>query len=218
MGPARPAQPSYSLDSLSVPIETPLERLTMTVLILGLILFLGTHSVSVVAPAWRDAMHARLGEGPWKGLYSVASAVGFVLIVIGYGLARQQPVALYTPPLWLRHLALLLLVPVFPLLMAVYLPGRIKSAARHPMLLATKLWAVAHLLANGTAADVLLFGGFLAWAVADRISLKHRAQRALPGARPSPFNDAIAVLGGLALYALFLLRAHAWLFGVSPLG
>jgi uncharacterized membrane protein len=190
----------------------------MTTLVLGLFIFLGVHSVAIVAPAWRDAMQARLGEGPWKGLYSVASAVGFALIVIGVGMARQQPVVLFTPPVWLRHLALLLLVPVFPLLLAAYLPGHVKSAARHPMLLATKLWALAHLLANGNAADVLLFGGFLAWAVADRISLKHRPQRALPGAGPSPFNDAIAVLGGLALYALFLLKAHAWLIGVSPLG
>jgi uncharacterized membrane protein len=190
----------------------------MTTLILGLILFIGVHSVSIVAPAWRDAMHARLGEGPWKGLFSVVSGVGFVLIIVGFGLARQQPVMLYTPPTWLRHLALLLLVPVFPLLLAVYLPGRIKSAAKHPMLLAIKLWALAHLLATGRLGDVLLFAAFLAWAVADRISLKHRPQRTLPGAKPSPLNDVIAVIGGLALYALFLLKAHAWLIGVSPLG
>jgi uncharacterized membrane protein len=190
----------------------------MTTLILGLIVFLGAHSVAIVAPAWRDGMHARLGEGPWKGLYSLVSAFGFVLIIIGYGLARQQPVVIYTPPLWLRHLSLLLLVPVFPLLLAPYLPGRIKSAAKHPMLLATKLWALAHLLANGNLADVLLFGGFLAWAVTDRISMRHRQQRAVPGAKASPLNDAIVVLGGLALYALFLFKAHAWLFGVSPLG
>ncbi len=189
----------------------------MTLLVLGLIIFIGVHSVSIVAPAWRNAMQARLGEGPWKGLYSVASVAGFVLIVVGYGIARQQPVVLYAPPPWLRHLALLLLVPVFPLLLAAYLPGRIKSAAKHPMLFAVKLWALAHLLANGNAADVLLFGGFLAWAVADRVSLKHRPQRALPGAGPSSLNDAIAVLGGLALYALFVFRAHVWLIGVSPL-
>jgi uncharacterized membrane protein len=203
---------------VSVLIETRLERTTMTPLILGLIVFLGVHSVSIVAPAWRDAMQARLGEGPWKGLYSVVSAFGFVLIVIGYGMARQQPVVIYTPPLWLRHLSLLLLVPIFPLLLAPYLPGRIKTATKHPMLLATKLWALAHLLANGNLADVLLFGGFLAWAVADRLSMRHRQQRAVPGAKASPLNDAIVVLGGLALYALFLFEAHAWLFGVSPLG
>ena len=188
----------------------------MTLLVLGLILFLGAHSVSIIAPAWRDARLDKLGEGPWKGLYSVVSLVGFVLIIVGYGMARQQPEVLYTPPIWSRHLAALLMVPVFPLLLAVYLPGRIKSAARHPMLLATKLWALAHLLANGNVADVLLFGGFLAWAVADRISLKHRPQRALPGAPASPLNDWIAVIGGLAIYAFFVFRAHVWLIGVAP--
>jgi uncharacterized membrane protein len=194
------------------------ERATMTTLILGLILFLGVHSVSIAAPGWRAATAARLGEGPWKGLYSLASLVGFTLVVVGFGMARQQPIVLYTPPTWTRHLALLLLVPVFPLLLAVYLPGRIKTAAKHPMLLATKLWTLAHLLANGTAAHVILFGAILAWAVADRISLKHRPQRALPGAKPSPLNDAIAVVAGLALYVVFLFWGHAWLIGVSPLG
>lgn len=188
----------------------------MTILILGLVLFLGVHSVSIVAPGWRDATQARLGEGPWKGLYSLLSIVGFALIIIGYGLARQSPVVVYTPPAWLRHLALLLLLPAFPLLLAAYLPGRIKSAAKHPMLLSVKLWAAAHLLANGNAADLLLFGGFLVWAAADRISFRHRVQRALPGAPARPMNDAIAVVGGLALYALFVFGGHAWLVGVAP--
>jgi uncharacterized membrane protein len=188
----------------------------MTLLILGLALFLGVHSVSIVAPAWRDAMQSRVGEGPWKGLYSLVSIAGFALIVVGYGMARQSPVVLYAPPTWLRHVALLLLLPVFPLLLAAYLPGRIKTAAKHPMLLSVKLWAAAHLLANGNAADVLLFGGFLAWAVADRISFKHRAQRPLPGAPASPLNDVIAVVAGLALYALFVFGGHAWLIGVAP--
>lgn len=189
----------------------------MTTLILGLVLFLGVHSVAIAAPGWRSAVIARRGEGLWKGLYSVVALAGFVLIVVGYGLARQQPVVLYTPPTALRHVALLLMVPVFPLLFAAHLPGRIKQAAKHPMLLATKLWALAHLLANGTAADVLLFGGFLAWAVADRISVKHRAAPAKPAGAPSARNDAIALVGGLAVYVLFLLWAHAWLIGVSPL-
>ena len=158
-----------------------------------------------------------MGEGAWKGMYSVVSLSGFVLIIVGYGLARQQPEILYTPPAALRPLALLLLVPVFPLLLAAYLPGRLQRAAKHPMLLAVKCWALAHLLANGTAADVLLFGGFLAWAVADRISLKRRTPRAVPGAPPSAANDLIAVIGGLALYLVFLFWAHAWLFGVAPL-
>lgn len=189
----------------------------MTLLILGLVIFLGVHSVAIVAPAWRDAQLARLGELPWKGLYTVVSLIGFALLVYGYGLARQSPVVLYTPPIWTRHLALLLLLPVFPLFLAAYLPGRIKAAAKHPMLLATKLWATAHLIANGTLADVLLFGGFLAWAVADRISVKRRPPRAVPGAPASPVNDLIAVAGGLALYAWFLFGLHAWLIGVRPL-
>jgi uncharacterized membrane protein len=188
----------------------------MATLILGLVIFLGVHSVSIVAPGWRDALAAR-NEAAWKGGYTLASIAGFVLIVVGYGLARQQPVVLYAPPAGLRHLALLLLLPVFPLFLATYLPGRIRSATRHPTLVATKLWAVAHLLANGTLADVLLFGGFLAWAVADRISMKRRAQRPIPSAPPRAWNDAVAVVGGLALYALFVLDLHGRLFGVAPL-
>ena len=190
----------------------------MTILILGLMIFLGVHSVSIAAARWRSAAIARRGEGAWKGLYSVVALVGFVLIVVGYGLARQQPVVLYTPPLALRHVALLLMVPVFPLLIAAQIPaGRIKRAAKHPMLLATKFWALAHLLANGTAADVLLFGGFLVWAVADRISVKRRPAAAKPAAAPSARNDVIAMVGGLAGYVVFVLWAHAWLMGVSPL-
>jgi uncharacterized membrane protein len=190
----------------------------MIVLILGLVLFLGIHSVSIVAPAWRDAQVAQRGDKAWKGIYTVISIVGFVLLVYGYGIARQSPVVLYSPPLWTRHLTLLLMIPVFPLLIAAYAPGRIQAATRHPMLAATKLWAFAHLLANGTLADVLLFGGLLAWAVADRISLKRRPARPVPGAPRSPMNDVIAVVAGLAIYALFVFKAHLWLFGVSPLG
>ena len=189
----------------------------MTLLIVGLVLFLGIHSVSILAPAWRDAQVARRGEGPWKGLYSLVSITGFVLLIYGYGVARQSPVVLYTPPQGMRHLAMLLMLPVFALLLAPYLPGRIKKAAKHPMLLAVKLWALAHLLANGTLADVLLFGGFLAWAVADRISLKRRPARPVPGAPVRVINDAIVLVGGLAIYVLFVLWAHQWLFGVSPI-
>ena len=189
----------------------------MTLLILGLLLFLGIHSVSIVAPAWRDAQVAKRGENTWKGIYSVLSIVGFVLLVYGYGQARQTPVPLYAPPIALRHVALLLMLPVFVLLLAAYLPGRIQTAAKHPMLLATKLWATAHLLANGNLADVLLFGGFLAWAVADRISMKRRAPRAVPGAPAGRFNDAIAIVAGLALYGLFVKGGHAWLIGIGLL-
>ncbi len=190
----------------------------MIVLVIGLILFFAVHSIAIVKPVWRDRMAATLGEWPWKGLYSLVSLAGLVLIVWGYGLARQDPVFLYIPPVWLHHVALLLLIFAFPLLLATYLPGRIQTMTKHPMLVATKLWALAHLLANGTLADVLLFGSFLVWAVVDRISLKRRTPPAVLGAPPSRFNDAIAVGGGLALYAAFLLGLHAWLFGVSPIG
>lgn len=189
----------------------------MGVLILGLVLFLGVHSVAIVSPGLRQRARGRLGEGAWKGLYSIVSLVGFVLIVYGFGLARQAPIVLYSPPIWLRQVALLLMLPVFPLLIAAYLPGRIKTAMKHPMLVAVKLWAFAHLLANGQVADVLLFGGFLAWAVADRISLKRRPPQTLRIAAPGRWNDAIAVVLGLAVYALVIGWAHARLFGVSPL-
>jgi uncharacterized membrane protein len=189
----------------------------MALFVLGLVLFLGVHSVAIVAPAWRDAQVAR-SAGTWKGLYSIVSVIGLVLLVYGYGLARQAPVVLWTPPAALRHIALLLMLPVFPLLLAAYLPGRIQAAARHPMLLAVKFWATAHLLANGTLVDVILFGAFLAWAVIDRIAVKRRAvQRAVPGAPPSALNDAIALVFGLAIYVAFLFWVHRWLFSVSPL-
>jgi len=188
----------------------------MSILIAGLVVFFAVHSVSIFNEPWRDSMVAKLGEWPWKGVYSMAAIIGFVLIVWGYGLARVDPVVLYSPPMWLRHVSILILVPVFPLLLAAYLPGRIQAMTRHPMLVATKLWAVAHLLANGTLADVLLFGSFLVWAVIDRISMKRRTQRLIPGAPPSKFNDIIAVLFGLVLYTVFVLWLHAWLIGVSP--
>ncbi|MDM0023153.1 NnrU family protein [Variovorax saccharolyticus] len=191
----------------------------MSVLCIGLILFLGIHSVSIVAPAWRDAQARQHGEWTWKGIYSLVALAGLVLVIIGYGLARQSPVVLYTPPTALRHLAMLLMLPVFPLLFAAYLPGRIQRAAKHPMLLAVKLWATAHLLANGNLADVLLFGSFLAWAVADRISVKRRAlPRSVPGAPPGPLNDIAAAAGGLVVYVGVLFSAHAWLTGVPLLG
>jgi len=191
----------------------------MSLLVAGLILFLGVHSVSIVAPAWREAQIARRGERTWKGLYALVSLAGLLLLIYGYGVARHAPVVLYTPPVALRHVALVLMIPVFPLFIAAYFPGRIQRSAKHPMLLAVKFWATAHLLANGTLADVLLFGGFLLWAVADRISVKRRAvPHAVPGAPPSPLNDVIAVIGGLAVYLAFVFWIHVRMTGVSPLG
>lgn len=192
----------------------------MFVFVVGLAIFLGIHCVSIVAPRWRAAFVAQRGEGFWKGTYSVLAAIGLALLVVGHGMARREPIVLYAPPAALRHLALLVMVPFFPLLLAAYFPGRISRLARHPMLLAVKLWALAHLLANGTLVDVMLFGSFLAWAVADRVSIKRRpvdvAHRA-PALPARPYNDAVVVLGGLALYIAFVFWAHRWLIGVSPL-
>ena len=191
----------------------------MGILILGLAAFLGTHSLSIIAPSFRARMSARLGEWGWKGLYGIASLIGLALIVHGFALARAEPVVLYVPPPWMRHVTFLLMLPVFPLTLAAYLPGRIQALTRHPMLAAVKFWAFAHLLMNGRLADVALFGGFLAWAVADRISLKRRTVvRAVRTAPPGRWNDAIAVVAGLGLYGLFIGWAHLRLFGVSPLG
>ena len=186
----------------------------MLKLVAGLVIFLGVHSIRIVAPAWRDRMVERLGAAGWKGVHSVASLAGFVLIVAGYSAARLEPVVLYYPPFWLRHVTMLLMLPVFVLLIAAYLPGRIRTAVKHPMLTATKAWALSHLLANGMLADVLLFGGFLAWAVLDRIAVGRRPQPAPSAARPPLANDVIAVVGGLVLYAAFSMWLHQPLIGV----
>jgi uncharacterized membrane protein len=189
----------------------------MIYLIAGLIVFLGVHSVAIIAPAWRDATAARLGERTWKGLYSLASIASFVLLIWGYGVARMDPVVLYTPPASLRWLTALIMLPVFPLLLAPYFPGRIKAALKHPLLAAVKFWALAHLLSNGTLADLLLFGGFMFWAVADRISFKRRVQRPLKAAPQSRFNDAIAIAAGLVLYVVFMRWLHVRWIGVSAI-
>ncbi len=189
----------------------------MTVLVVGLIVFLGIHSISIVAPNFRDRVAARIGAGPWRGIYSLISLIGLVLLIWGYGLARRDPVLVYNPPYWTHYVTAVLMLPVFPFIFAPYLPGRIKAVLKHPMLVAVKLWAVAHLISNGMLADVLLFGGFLIWAVVDRISYRWRVQRPLHTAPPAARNDVIVVIVGLALYALFLLWLHQKWIGVAPL-
>ncbi len=192
----------------------------MTLLILGLVVFLGIHSVSIVAGDWRALQIALKGDGWWKGVYSLIAAVGLVLLIVGYGQARHEAVLWYAPPRAMRHLALLTMLPVFPLLLATYFPGRISRTLKHPMLVAVKLWALSHLLANGTSNDVVLFGAFLAWAVADRISVKRRPadeRHDIATAPPKPYNDVIAVLAGLVIYVAFIAGLHRWLIGVSPL-
>ncbi len=190
----------------------------MSTLIAGLLLFLGVHSIAILSPGLRDRLAARLGTGPWKGLYALAATVGLVLVVRGFLPARAVATTWYIPTAPMRWAAVLLMLGVFPCLLASHLPGKIQSTLRHPMLVATKAWAVAHLLANGSSADVLLFGSLLAWAVVERISLNRRPARPLPMAPARPLNDVIAVVAGLGVYALFVGGLHRVLFGVSPLG
>lgn len=190
----------------------------MTYLAFGLLLFLGAHSVRIFADGWRTAQLARLGEAKWKGLHSLVSALGLGLIVWGYAQARGEALPLWQPPVWMRHAAAGLTLPAFVLLVAAYVPGtRIKAAVGHPMVAGVKLWALAHLLSNGRAAAVLLFGAFLAWAVADFASARRRdrlAGRRCPAGAIS--RDLLVVGVGVVAWALFAYVLHPWLIGVSP--
>jgi uncharacterized membrane protein len=189
------------------------------VLILGLILFLAPHSVRIFADGWRGQMVARFGENGWKGLYSVVSLVGLVLIVWGYGMARQEPVLLWDPPTWTRHIAILLNLIAF-ILFAFYLvpAGRLKARIGHPMDGSVKVWAFAHLISNGTLADIVLFGAFLVWAIVDYASNRRRDRAAGTVRVAGPVRtDAIAVLVGVVIWAAILWRIHEWVIGTSPL-
>ncbi len=192
----------------------------MTALILGLVVFLGVHSVRIVGDGWRSRQIGRLGEAKWKGLYSLVSLAGFALIIWGYGLARAEPVVIWSPPVWTRQLAALLTVPAFILIVAGNVPGtRIKAAVGHPMVLGVKIWAFAHLIANGTFADVLLFGSFLLWSVVDFASARRRDRAAGTRYPPgSPARDAVAIVVGLAAWVIFGFWLHGWLIGVRPFG
>jgi uncharacterized membrane protein len=190
----------------------------MTALLMGLVLFLGMHSARIVAEGARTRFVAQRGERAWKGLYSLVSALGLVLIVWGFASARQQPVTLWDSPAWTRPLASLLMLLSFVLVTAVYVPrNHIKARLQHPMVLGTKAWALAHLLANNTLADVLLFGGFLLWAVlAYRAARgRDRAAGVVPVAGRWPATVLTAGVGAL-LWAAFALWAHGPLFGVKP--
>jgi uncharacterized membrane protein len=189
-------------------------------LILGLVLFLGVHSVRIFANGWRDAQVASMGELRWKGLYALFSALGLGLIIWGYGMARADAIGLWNPPVWTRHLTALLTVPVFILLVAAYLPGsHIKAKIGHPMVAGVKIWALAHLLANGNLADVALFGAFLAWAVANFVSARRRDRIAGRSYVAQGWSRDAAVAGiGLLAWAGFAFWGHAWLIGVKPFG
>lgn len=189
----------------------------MVPLVMGLALFIGVHLVTT-QPDLRHGLSQRMGLGAYKGLYSLLSFAGLALIVLGYHKAQLAPgknPVLWNTPHWGRHIAMLLMLPVFPLLAATYLPGRISAAVRHPMITAVKFWALAHLFVRGDAASILLFAGLLGWAVYDRISLKQREAGGLVTVKTGPpRNDIIAIVLGLAIYAIFLKWGHAAIIGV----
>ncbi|MDR3494619.1 MAG: NnrU family protein [Ancalomicrobiaceae bacterium] len=191
----------------------------MLILLIGLVIFFAVHSLSII-PGGRAAIAGRIGDPGTKAVVGILSLIGLVLIVWGVGAARAAGgiTVLWTPPAWTRHITFLLMLPVFPLLIAAYVPGRIRSTVKHPMITAVKVWAFAHLLSNGTLMDVLLFGAFLVWGVADRISLKRRG-----APNPAPVavfttGDWVAVIAGLVLYGLMLWRGHLLLIGVPLIG
>jgi uncharacterized membrane protein len=192
----------------------------MTTLLAGLVLFLGAHSVRIFADGWRSAQIARAGTGAWKAIYSIVSLAGFAMIVWGYGQTRLAPVDLWFPPAWTRHAAALLTLPAFILLAAAYVPGtRIKAAVGHPMVAGVKLWAFAHLLSNGRLGDVVLFGAFLAWAIADFIASRRRDRAAGTRHAVGPASkDVLAVVIGVVAWAAFAFALHGWLIGVRPFG
>lgn len=194
----------------------------MLTLVVGLVLFIAAHLVPT-QPELRAGLVERFGEAAYRIAFTAASLAGLTLIVLGYGKLQVMPGKnpdLWFPPMWLRHVALVLMLPSLILLVAAYVPSRIRDAAKHPMLAAIKLWALAHLLANGDLASVVLFGSLLAWAVYDRISVGRRAALGPLGARRGGpiLNDVLVVGAGFALYVLLIAGGHRLLFGVSPLG
>ena len=191
----------------------------MAILILGLVIFLGLHSIRIVSGSGREKAIARFGEGPWKGIYSLVSAIGFVLIVWGFARARHDATQLWTPFPGARHITMLLMLAAL-ILLASYLFKRshITAAVHHPMLWAVLLWSAGHLVANGSVADLVLFGAFLVWSAADLASSYGRDRRnGVIYPAPEIRATAGAVVVGLVLYAVLLGGLHLWLFGVSPL-
>lgn len=188
----------------------------MTLLVLGLIVFIAAHSVRIVADDWRTARVQAMGERTWKNVISLVSIVGFVLLVIGYGQARAVPVPVYSPPAWGRMAAMAFTLVAFVLFAAAYVKGtRIKARIGHPMVAGVKVWAFGHLLANGNLADVVLFGALLAWAVVDYLASRRRDRAAGTVYPIGPLSrDVIAVVAGAVLWAVFARWLHGPLIGV----
>jgi uncharacterized membrane protein len=192
----------------------------MLMLIAGLVIFLGLHSSRVFAEGFRGSIISTRGENAWKGIYSIVSIAGFVLIVYGYGESRLAPITLWNPPVWTRHVAGLLMLVAFVFLAAAYVPKNpIKARLGHPMLIGTKVWAATHLLANGNVGDVVLFGSFLVWAVLCFRAAKKRDRVAGTTYQSGPAVTMFATIGlGILLWAAFAFYLHAAWIGVRPFG
>ena len=191
----------------------------MAILVLGLVIFLGLHSTRIVSESGRERAISRIGEGPWKGVYSLISAIGFVLIVWGFARARYDAPQFWTPPAGARHITMLLML-VALILFASFLFKRshIAVLTHHPMLWSVLLWSAGHLFANGSAADLVLFGAFFVWSAADLVSAYARDRRnGVVYPEPQVAATAGAVVVGLVVFALLIGGLHLWLFGVSPL-
>lgn len=191
----------------------------MSLLIIGLIIFLGSHSCRIFAEPWRNQMIDRLGEVKWKGLYTIVSLIGLVIVVIGYGQARQNPIVIWQPPIYLMHIAVLLNLVAFIFLAASFSTNNaIRLKLKHPMILGVKVWALAHLLANGTLADMILFGSFLLWSVLDFRSARKRPILMPQKVVVSSKATIIVIVSGFVVWAAFVFGLHQYLIGVSPLG
>lgn len=188
----------------------------MTLLIVGIIVFLGLHLLPAVS-GLRDRLVGRFGQNGYRAVFSLLSIAGLVLLV--YGFAKAPVIQVWSPPGWTRWVAIVLMLPAFIFVVAAYVPGRIKAKLKHPFLVAIKIWALAHLIANGDLASIILFGSFLVYAAFDRITLKHRHPTSLIGVRKmgAPRNDVTAVVLGVVLYVAFLVWLHPLLIGTAPL-
>jgi len=195
--------------------------MAMLTLIVGLILFLGVHSVRIFADDWRTRQQQKWGVDAWRGVYAVLSLAGLLLVIYGFGLVRNEPVLVWIPPTGMRHAASLFTLMAFILLAAAYVPDNaIKARVYHPMVAAVKLWAVAHLMANGTLGHLVLFGSFLAWAVLDFISARQRDRRNPSATRPVTKLSAtlITVVVGVVGWSVFAFLLHGLLIGTKPFG
>ena len=193
----------------------------MTLLIIGLILFLGLHLIRIFAPGFRNGVIARFGKPVWIAGHSILSTLALVLVIYGFGEAREVTGMLWYPPVWMAHIAVTLMLVSSICLVAAALPaGHIAMKTKYPVIVSIKVWALAHLLANGETASVLLFVSFLVWAVLLRIMMKRRerAGEVKPRVFVSAKYDIVAVVLGAALWALIVFRLHEWLIGVAPLG